>query len=165
MILMDVDGVLTNGLLYHFVDTAGKLVEFKGIHAHDSIALAWLAQAGFTTGLISGRISAGMDARARELKMTYIYQHRTDKMNVLKEITRLSGISPAQTMYIGDDFPDIPVLRAVRLGVAVRNARPEVKAAADWVTRAEGGQGAVREIAEIILSANGHWRDLLARFR
>lgn len=164
LVLMDVDGVLTDGRLFHFVDSAGRLVETKGIHAHDSIALAWLAQAGLVTGLISGRISEAVEVRAKELKMSYIYQHRTDKKNVLDEIMRLSGFTLEQIVFIGDDMPDVPVIKVVGLGVAVQNARPQVKAVADWVTRAQGGQGAVREVAELILAAQGHWKAVLDRF-
>lgn len=161
---MDIDGVLTDGVLYHFVDTAGGLVELKGIHAHDSISLTWLADAGIKTGFISGRISQGVAERAKALRVTYVYQHRLDKLNVFEEICRDAGAAAAGVLYIGDDLPDIPVLRAAGLGVAVANARPEVKAAAHLVTGARGGQAAVRETVEYLLKANGFWPKILSRF-
>lgn len=162
--LMDIDGVLTNGAIFHFVDAGGKLVEFKGVHSQDSIALAWLAEAGIKTGFISGRISQGMEERLKLLKAGYIYQGRLDKIAVFEEICRSAGVSAAQTLYIGDDLPDIPVLRAAGLSLAVANARPQVKAAAHHVMRLPGGQGAVREAAEFLLQAQGLWQNILARF-
>jgi 3-deoxy-D-manno-octulosonate 8-phosphate phosphatase (KDO 8-P phosphatase) len=157
LVLMDVDGVLTNGWLFHFVDTAGELVELKGVHTHDSIALTWLAKHGMKTGLISGRSSRGMQERAKMLGMTHIHQGRLDKLHVFNEICQAEGIGPEQAVYIGDDLPDIPVIRAAGLGVAVANARPEVKKAANWILKTAGGDGAIRELAEIILKAQGHW--------
>ncbi len=164
LILMDVDGVLTNGVLWHFVDTKGGLVELKGIHAQDSIALTWLADAGIRTGIISGRISSGIAERAKAMRMSYVYQHRLDKKDVFAEICADSGFKPSQALFVGDDLQDIPVLKAVGLAVAVPNARPEVLRAAHWVTRARGGDGAIREVAELILQAQGRWAAVLERF-
>lgn len=165
LVLTDVDGVLTAGPIYHFVDTDGELVEFKGIHTHDSIGLAWLAETGFITGVISGRVSKGVEARMRILKVSHIYQHRLDKAAVLAEILESTGLSAGQTLYMGDDLPDLAVLPRVGLGVAPANARPEVKAAAGWVTKARGGEGAFREAAELLLKAQGLWPGVLARYR
>lgn len=164
LVLMDVDGVLTSGVLWHFVDTAGGLVELKGIHAQDSIALAWLADAGIKTGIISGRISAGVAERAKALRMSYIYQHRLDKKTVFDDICRDAKAAPDEALFMGDDIQDLPVMRSVGLSVAPPNARPEVRAEAHWVTRARGGDGAVREVAEMILRAQGRWDDILKRF-
>lgn len=161
---MDIDGVLTGGLIYHLVDQAGRLVEFKGVHAQDSIALAWLAQEGFRTGVISGRNSEGMAERLKLLKVSFIHQGRLDKKAVFEGICREAGVSSSEVLYIGDDLPDIPVMRAAGLAVTVPGARPEVKAAAHWTTRAKEGAGAVREVAELVLSAHGLWQGLLSRF-
>lgn len=163
--LMDVDGVLTDGTIHHFVDTAGELVEFKGIHAQDSIALAWLAQTGIKTGVISGRFSQGVAERMKMLEMTYVYQRRLDKKNVFDAVCRDARVKPEEALFIGDDLQDLPVMREAGLGIAVRNARPEVKAAAHWVTRERGGEGAVREVAEALLKEQGLWKDILERFR
>ncbi|MBI4679409.1 MAG: HAD hydrolase family protein [Elusimicrobia bacterium] len=164
LMLMDVDGVLTSGVLWHFVDTEGSLVELKGIHAQDSIALTWLADAGIKTGIISGRVSSGVAQRAKALRMSYVYQHRLDKMTVFAEICRDAGTAPEEALYMGDDIQDLPVMRAVGLSVAPPNARPEVRAAAHWVTRAAGGDGAVREAAELVLRAQGRWQGILKKF-
>ena len=164
VVLMDIDGVLASGTIYHWVDTAGALVEFKGVHSQDSIALSWLAQSGIRTGFISGRDSRGMEERLKLVKASYIYQGRLDKSAVFKEILLKASVAAEETLYMGDDLPDIPVLSAAGLAVAVRNARPEVKASAHWVTRRPGGEGAVREVAEALLKAQGKWREILERF-
>ena len=164
-VLTDVDGVLTGGTIYHFVDTAGELVEFKGIHAQDSIAMAWLADAGFSTGVISGRVSKGTEARLKLLKVKHIYQHRLDKAAVLAEILKAERLEGSQVAYVGDDLPDLAVMSRVGLAVAPANARPEVLAAAHWATKARGGEGAFREIAEFLLKSQGLWSAVLARCR
>ena len=165
LVLTDIDGVLTNGVIYHFVDTTGELVEFKGIHAQDSIAMAWLTESGLTTGVISGRVSKGTDARLRNLKVKHIYQHRLDKAAVFAEILAAEGLTPDRVVYVGDDIPDLAVMPRVGLSVAPANARPEVKAAAHFVTKASGGDGAFRELVEIILRSQGLWDAVIAKYR
>jgi 3-deoxy-D-manno-octulosonate 8-phosphate phosphatase (KDO 8-P phosphatase) len=165
LVLTDVDGVLTDGTIFHFVDTAGELVEFKGIHSQDSIGLAWLAECGFVTGVISGRISKGVEARLKILKVKHIYQHRLDKAAVLAEVLKTEGLTAEQVAYMGDDLPDLAVLKRAGLAVVPANSRPEVLAAADWVTKARGGDGAFRELAEALLKAHGLWNGVLARYQ
>ncbi len=162
--LMDIDGVLTNGVIYHFVNDDGSLVEFKGVHAQDSIALSWLPQHGISTGFISGRNSLGMQERLKMLKASHIYQGRLDKLAVFEEILAKERLGAADALYMGDDLPDIPVLKACGLGIAPANARPEVKAAAGWVTKAAGGNAAVREVVQYVLDAQGKWGDVLRKF-
>jgi 3-deoxy-D-manno-octulosonate 8-phosphate phosphatase (KDO 8-P phosphatase) len=164
LVLLDIDGVLTDGLVYHLVDSGGTLIEFKGINAQDSIGLSWLTETGLRTGCISGRNSEGMHKRLEMLKVAYIYQGRLDKRFVFDEICRKADVAPSETLYIGDDIPDIPVLTACGVAVAPANARPEVKQAAHWVTKARCGEGAVREIAEYVLKAQGRWRQVLEKY-
>jgi 3-deoxy-D-manno-octulosonate 8-phosphate phosphatase (KDO 8-P phosphatase) len=165
LVVTDIDGVLTGGTIYHFVDTAGELVEFKGINAQDSIALAWLAESGLITGVISGRVSKGTDARLRILKVKHIYQHRLDKAAVFAEILQAEGLRAAQALYVGDDIPDLAVMTRAGIAVAPSNARPEVKAAAHWVTKAAGGGGAMREVVEALLKSQGLWAAILEKYR
>lgn len=165
IVLTDIDGVLTSGTIYHFVDPTGELVEFKGIHAQDSIAMAWLTESGLITGVISGRVSKGTDARLRMLKVKHIYQHRLDKAAVLAEIMKSENLTRDQVVYVGDDIPDLAVMSRVGLAVAPSNARPEVKAAAHWVTKAPGGDGAFRELVEIILRSQGLWDAIIEKYR
>lgn len=164
LVLTDVDGVLTSGQIYHFVDAREELVEFKGMNAKDSIAMAWLGESGLTTGVISGRMSKGTHERLKILKVKHIHQHRLDKANVLADILASEGATAEQTAYMGDDLPDLPVLRRVGVAVAPADARPEVRAAAHRVTRAKAGEGAFREFTEELLKAQGLWESILRRY-
>lgn len=164
LLLMDADGVLTDGKLYHFVDASGAVVEFKGTHSRDGIALAWLPALGIRTGIISGRSSAGLAARARMLKMTYVVQETHFKAPAIESILKEAGVASSEAAFVGDDFHDVPAMRRVGLSVAVADARPEVRLAADWVTKAKGGDGALREVVELILKAQGKWPEILKRY-
>ena len=164
VVLMDVDGVLTDGKLYHMVDRAGELVELKGVDTQDGLGLAWLAQEGLKTGVISGRSSAGLAARARMLKMSHVVQGTLEKEAAWERILREEGASEAEAAFVGDDLPDLPLVRRAGFGVAVANARPEVKRAARYVTKAPGGGGALREVAELILKARGDWGRVAGKY-
>ena len=164
LLLMDVDGVLTDGKLYGVPDPDGNIVESKGFDSQDGIALQWLRWNGIETGVISGRISPATEARAQQVKMAYVYQGHIEKIPVLEEILGRAGISASQVAYIGDDFTDVVVMNRVGLSIATANARPEVKRAAKHVTERAGGQGAVREVAELLLKAQGHWQELLRKY-
>lgn len=164
LVLMDVDGVLTDGKLYHAVDAKGGLVELKGVDTQDGIGLAWLVRDGVKTGVISGRRSAGLEGRARQLKMTHIVQGTLEKTAAWRRILAAEGLRDSEAAFIGDDLPDLPLVKRAGFGVAVANARPEVKKAARYVTKARGGAGAVREVAEMILKAKGSWPRLLSEF-
>ncbi len=164
LLLMDVDGVLTDGRYFHFPDADGKLVETKGFDSQDGIALSWLDKHGIKTGVISGRTSPATAERARQSKMAYVYQGHTEKIPILDEILADSKLSKEQVAYIGDDFTDVVIMHRVGFGFATANARPEVKAEADYVTKAAGGYGAVREVVELILQAKGLWKEVLAHY-
>jgi 3-deoxy-D-manno-octulosonate 8-phosphate phosphatase (KDO 8-P phosphatase) len=116
------------------------------------------------TGVISGRISPATEARAKTCNMTYVYQGHIEKIPILEEILSRSGIPSEQVAYVGDDLTDVVVMNRVGLGIATANARPEVKRNARHVTQSAGGQGAVREVAELLLKAQGHWDDLLRKY-
>src|SRR5271166_3891284 len=145
LLLMDVDGVLTDGKLYNVPDAQGKMAETKGFNAQDGIALQWLNWYGIQTGVISGRVSPATEERAKQVRMTYVYQGHIEKIPVLEEILVKAGISADQVAYMGDDLTDIVVMNRVGLSFAPANARAEVKRSAIHVTQAEGGNGAVRE--------------------
>ena len=164
LLLMDVDGVLTDGRLYGVPDASGNIVETKGFDSQDGIALQWLEWYGIHTGVISGRVSPATEERARQVKMTYVYQGHIEKIPILEEIVQSSGIPSEQIAYVGDDLTDIVVMRRVGLAIAPANARPEVKRAAHYVTVASGGHGAIREVAELLLRGHGHWADLLKKY-
>lgn len=164
LLLMDVDGVMTDGRLYHYPREDGQVIEIKGFDSQDGLALNWLQARGIRTGLISGRVSAGAAERAKQLNMTYVYQGHLEKIPILEEILSQAKVKAEQVAYIGDDLTDIVVMNRVGLGVAVANARPEVKSAAHCITAARGGSGAVREVAETILQARGLWGAILAHY-
>jgi 3-deoxy-D-manno-octulosonate 8-phosphate phosphatase (KDO 8-P phosphatase) len=164
LLLMDVDGVLTNGKLFHFPDAAGNMVETKGFDSQDGIALQWMQWKGLKTGVISGRESLGTAERARQVKMNYVYQGHIEKIPILEKIMAEADVRPEQVAYMGDDFTDLVVMRRVGFAVAVANARPEVKREAHYVTQATGGNGAVREAIEIILDAQGFWAEIVEKY-
>jgi 3-deoxy-D-manno-octulosonate 8-phosphate phosphatase (KDO 8-P phosphatase) len=164
LLLMDVDGVLTDGKLYNVPDPAGNMVESKGFDTQDGIALQWLSWKGISTGVISGRVSPATEARAKQCNMTYVYQGHIEKIPILEEILRHAGIPGSQVAYIGDDLTDVVVMNRVGLSIAPANAREEVKRSAMLVTESRGGQGAVREVCELLLKAQGHWDDLLRKY-
>jgi 3-deoxy-D-manno-octulosonate 8-phosphate phosphatase (KDO 8-P phosphatase) len=164
LLLMDVDGVMTDGKLYNVPDAAGNMVETKGFDTQDGVSLQWLSWKGIQTGVISGRVSPATEARAQQCGMTYIYQGHLEKIPILEEILERSGFAGPQVAYIGDDLTDVVVMNRVGLSIAPANARPEVKRSAMHVTENPGGRGAVREIAELLLKAQGHWDDLLRKY-
>jgi 3-deoxy-D-manno-octulosonate 8-phosphate phosphatase (KDO 8-P phosphatase) len=164
LLLMDVDGVLTNGRLYNVPNPEGKMVETKGFDSQDGIGLQWLSWKGIKTGVISGRLSPATEERARQCKMSYVYQGHIEKIPILLEILADAKIDASQVAYIGDDFTDIVIMRRVGLAIATANAREEVKRAAHHVTQAPGGEGAVREVVELLLKAQGRWQEILEHY-
>jgi 3-deoxy-D-manno-octulosonate 8-phosphate phosphatase (KDO 8-P phosphatase) len=164
LLLMDVDGVLTDGKLYNVPGPDGNMAETKGFDSQDGIGLQWLARLGIATGLISGRVSPATVERARQCKFKYVYQGHTEKIPIINEILADAGIESSEVAYIGDDFTDVVVMRRVGLAIATANARPEVKAIAHYVTQAAGGQGAVREVIEMVLKAQGRWAEILRHY-
>jgi 3-deoxy-D-manno-octulosonate 8-phosphate phosphatase (KDO 8-P phosphatase) len=164
LLLMDVDGVLTDGRIYNLPDSEGKMVETKGFDSQDGIALHWASWKGIRTGVISGRDSPATAERARQCKMAYVYQGHIEKIPILEEILADAGVDRTEVAYIGDDFTDVVIMRRVGFAIATGNARPEVKAAAHYVTSAPGGAGAVREVIEMILKAQGLWADILKHY-
>jgi 3-deoxy-D-manno-octulosonate 8-phosphate phosphatase (KDO 8-P phosphatase) len=161
LLLLDVDGVLTDGSIVY---TAGG-DELKAFHVRDGSGLKfWLGQ-GKRAGIISGRRSETVLRRGLELGLRPIVQGADDKVAALDTILSELKLSPEQTCFVGDDLPDVPVLRRVGLAVAVGDACAEAQAAAQYVTVAGGGRGAVREVVELILKAQGTWDAIVARYR
>ena len=164
LLLMDVDGVLTDGHLFNVPGPDGKMVETKGFDSQDGIGLQWLSWHGVKTGVISGRQSPATEERARQCKMSYVYQGHIEKIPILEEILKDAKIDSSEVAYIGDDFTDIVIMHRVGLAIATANARAEVKREAHYVTEAVGGSGAVREVVELILKARGLWGEILKHY-
>ena len=161
LLLMDVDGVLTDGKMYYLPGYNGEMVEFKAFHSLDGIGLRLLNQFGIMTGVITGRESPGTQERAANLGMSYAYQGFLSKLDPLREILKDTGLKDENVAYVGDDWTDIPVLKRAGLACAPANALPEVKAVSHFITKKEGGAGAVREACDFILKSQGRWKELM----
>ena len=164
VLLMDVDGVMTDGRLYLVPDRDGNMVETKGFDSQDGIALRWLRWYDIQTGVISGRESPATSERARQVGMSWVFQGHIEKIPLLEQIMAEAKVTREQVAYIGDDLTDVVIMRRVGLSFATANARPEVKSCADAVTAAKGGAGAVREAIEFLLAARGVWDELLKKY-
>ena len=165
LLLMDVDGTMTDGSVTLLSQTDGSALEAKTFDAHDGQGLTLAQTAGLRTGCITGRESAALLRRAREMKMEFIYMKRPLKMPAYEEILQKAEAEDAAVAYIGDDLPDIPLMRRCGLAVAVGDAVPEVRKVAHYVTTALAGRGAVRETVELILKSKGIWEEMIEKAR
>lgn len=147
LLLLDVDGVLTDGQLY-FLESGD---EFKAFHTLDGHGIKQAAAAGLETGIITGRNTQIVARRCEELGIELVYQGREDKLVVLEEILAARSLKLEQIAYAGDDLPDLPVLEKVGLSFSVPNAHPRILEIVDAITSREGGKGAVREITDFLL--------------
>ncbi len=152
MLIMDVDGVMTDGGII-----LGVKEELKKFNVQDGSATKYLHRQGIMTAIISGRKSAVVERRAEELGITEVHQYALKKLPVFNSLLKKYGLSPEEVAYVGDDLPDLPLLKRVGVAFAVANAVEEVKAVAHYITIASGGNGAIREIAELILKAQNKW--------
>lgn len=164
VLLMDVDGVLTDGRLYFAPDMHGNVVETKAFDSQDGIALRWLGWHGIKTGVISGRDSPATVERARQVGMTWVFQGHIEKIPIFEQIMAEAKVNSEQVAYIGDDLTDVVIMRRVGLSFAPANARQEVKQSANAILEAPGGSGAVREAIEVFLKARGAWDQLLKKY-
>jgi YrbI family 3-deoxy-D-manno-octulosonate 8-phosphate phosphatase len=160
LLLSDVDGVLTDGLVV--LDNQG--IESKAFHIRDGLGIKLWQKAGYQFGMLTLRSTQSMKVRAAELGIEIIRQGVPDKLTTLKQILAELKLDRQRVCYIGDDLPDLPVVRAVGLGVAVADAAPEVREAAQYTTHHCGGRGAVRELIEMILKAQGRWADVIQTY-
>src|SRR5579871_4314904 len=165
LILMDVDGTMTDGSVTLLSQSDGSALEIKTFDAHDGQGLTLARSAGLRTGCITGRESAALLRRANEMKMEFIYMKQPLKMPAYEEILQKAGAADSAVAYVGDDLPDIPLMQRVGLAVAVGDAVPEVKKAAHYTTRALAGHGAVREAVELVLKSKGIWETMIDKAR
>jgi 3-deoxy-D-manno-octulosonate 8-phosphate phosphatase (KDO 8-P phosphatase) len=160
LLLLDVDGVLTDGsVIYH--DTGA---ETKVFHIKDGLGIRMLMDAGIEVGIVTGRTSRALRHRCDNLGISLIFDRVRDKTGVLEVISKQKGVGAEHIAFVGDDLVDIPLMKRVGLSVAVADAHETVVEHADMVTDAQGGAGAVREVCEAILKAQGLWEKVLARF-
>jgi len=157
LLLSDVDGVLTDGGITY--DNQG--IEHKKFHIRDGLGIKLWQRAGFKFGVLTARTSHIVKLRASELGIEIVRQGFEQKLPVLREVLKQLSLKPEQCAYIGDDLTDLPCIRNVGLGVAVADASEDVQAAAGFITRLGGGQGAVRELIELLLKAKGRWDETI----
>jgi 3-deoxy-D-manno-octulosonate 8-phosphate phosphatase (KDO 8-P phosphatase) len=161
LLLVDVDGVLTDGVIA--VDDHG--VETKHFHVRDGSAFDLWRKAGKRAAILSGRWAPAVDRRAAELGIAPVIQGASRKGEPFRRLIAELGLDAAQVCYVGDDLADLPVLHAVGLAACPADAAPEVRQAAHLVAQANGGRGAIREVVEVILKHQGAWDRLVARYR
>ena len=164
LLLLDCDGVLTDGGLNYTFDGKRVLEGAKVFHIRDGQGLKLAREAGLKLGVISGRISPALIARSRELQIDRLHQGIDDKLSVYEQIKIADGFSDDQVAYVGDDLADLPVMRRVGLAIAVADAVDEILECAHFVTNKPGGRGAAREAVELILKAQDKWRETIQRF-
>ena len=157
LIGLDVDGVMTDGGIY-LGDVNGAPHEFKRYEIQDGLGVYFLRQAGLLVAIVTGRVSQSVELRARELRADDLFQDaRARKFVGFQRILSHRGIAPAEAAFVGDDYPDLAIMRTVGLPVAVGNAVPAIRDVAKLQLTREGGAGAVREFAEVLLRARGQW--------
>jgi 3-deoxy-D-manno-octulosonate 8-phosphate phosphatase (KDO 8-P phosphatase) len=151
--LFDVDGVMTDGTLF----VSGQGESFKPFNILDGLGLKLLKSSGVATGILTGRSSAAVSARAGELEIDHLIQGANDKLRAYIDLQQQLGLDDEQICYMGDDLPDLPVLRRCGLALSPPGAVDEVRSEVHFVTRTGGGKGAVREACELIMRAQGSW--------
>ena len=161
LVILDVDGVLTDGRIIY--GTGG--MELKAFDVRDGHGVKMFHQAGLRTAILTGRTSEVVGRRAEELGIADVVQNAKDKLAAYRELLARHALADAQVACVGDDVTDLPLFARAGLAVAVPGAAPEARAAAHYVTRRAGGRGAVREVLDLILKAQGLWAEALARYR
>ncbi|HXT75253.1 MAG TPA: HAD hydrolase family protein [Candidatus Eisenbacteria bacterium] len=165
VLLMDVDGTLTNGSVTLLSQPDGTALEIKTFDAHDGQGLSLARTAGLRTGVITGRESAALRRRCKELGMEFVYEKQPVKIAAFEDVLRKTGVSESEVAFLGDDLPDMTIMRRVGLAVAVGDAAVEVKRIAHHTTKAIGGKGAARETVELILKSKGIWEEMIDKAR
>lgn len=160
LILLDVDGVLTDGGIHMGPDG----YDGRSFHSRDGQGIRMGQRGGLVFGIVSGRASRVVTARAAELDITEVHQQIDDKLACLRDICSRLDVAPEAVCYVGDDLVDVPVMRRVGFAAAPADAAPEARQAAHYVTRLEGGRGAVREVIDVALQASGKWQQVTAHY-
>lgn len=164
LLLMDVDGVLTDGKFYYVPLPDGGMLETKGFDSRDGLGLRLAYHYGLKTGIITGRGSPVIEARAKDLGVHFLEQNALEKIGPYLRICQAAQVTDEEVCYVGDDLTDLPLLTRVGLGVCVANADDFLRKHADFCTSRAGGSGAVREAIELILTAQGHWERVLKSY-
>ncbi|MHB1960037.1 MAG: KdsC family phosphatase [Acidobacteriaceae bacterium] len=164
LLLMDIDGTLTDGgVCLISLPNNGSIAEMKVFNSQDGLAIKLAHIMGIKTGFITGRKSPAVQQRADELSVAYVYLGQATKTAAFQDCMQKAGVTADEVAYLGDDLPDMPVSKLAGLAVAVANAAPELKAICHYVTRAKGGEGAAREVVELVLKAQGRWEEAVPK--
>jgi len=161
MLLLDVDGILTDGTLYFGNDGEA----FKAFNIYDGIGIKWLQRSGIKVGIVTGRTSQIVARQANDLGINIVVQGREDKLVAVKELAKQHQLNLTEIAYMGDDLPDLTAIQHCGLGLTSANAVLQIKQKADWISTATGGHGAVREACEFIMSAQGKFESILDSYR
>lgn len=165
LVVLDVDGVMTDGGIYYGVSSSGDTVELKRFEITDGLGVNLMQRAGIEVAIVTGRRSEVVAMRARELEIEEVHQDpAAEKLPIVSDILRRKNIDWGAVAFLSDDLADMPVLTRVALPVAVANAVPEVHSVARWRTARPGGAGAVREFAEALLKARGEWTEVVEEY-
>jgi 3-deoxy-D-manno-octulosonate 8-phosphate phosphatase (KDO 8-P phosphatase) len=164
LLLMDVDGVLTDGRFFYVPRPGGGLFETKMFHSRDGLGFRLAHQAGLKTGFLSGRSSPAVEYRAKELGVHFLKQNAREKLEPYQEILREAHFKDEEVCYVGDDIVDLPLLTRVGLAVGVAGGHKLLRRYVHYMTQQTGGRGAVREVIELILSAQGKWDAILKHY-
>ena len=165
VVLMDVDGTLTDGSVSLLSQPDGSALEMKTFDAHDGQGMTLGRTAGLRLGVITGRESAALRRRMKEMGVEFVYEKQAQKIAAYEEVLKKAGVAEDEVAFLGDDLPDLTVMKRVGLAVAVGNAAPEVKDAAQYITARNGGKGAARELIELILKSKGIWEEMIDKAR
>jgi len=160
LLLLDVDGVLTDGSIIY--NDAGS--ETKIFNARDGLGLKLVMQAGIKVGIVTGRSSNALRHRCNNLGIHYLFDGIADKAIILEKIAAQTGVGPDKAAFMGDDLPDLPIMKRTGLSIAVADAHEIVRQKADWTTQTRGGHGAVREVCEALLKAQEFWDEIVERY-
>lgn len=165
LLILDVDGILTTGVIYYGNHSANDdALEFKGFHVHDGIGIKLLQRAGIQVAIISAKNSPVVSRRLKDLKIEHIYLGYEEKLPAYEAIKKTLGFADNEIAYMGDDLPDLPVLRRVGLALTVPQAVAEVRQHVDYTTEKKSGKGAVREVCELILHAQGLYQSVIQSY-
>ncbi|TAM82709.1 MAG: hypothetical protein EPN47_08620 [Acidobacteria bacterium] len=161
LLLLDVDGVMTDGRIYYVPRPGGGMFETKTFHSRDGIGIRYAREVGIKVGIISGRGSDTVRYRAAELKLDFIEENSLKKIPPYERILQAAGVKDDEVCYVGDDLVDLPILKRVGFAVCVQNGHSLLRRHVHYVTKAPGGLGAIRETIEIILDAQGKWKPVV----
>src|SRR5258708_21165547 len=165
VLLMDVDGTLTDGSVTLLSQSDGSALEIKTFDAHDGQGLTLAVTAGLRTGVITGRGSAALRRRCKELDVEFVYEKQGHKIAAYEDVLRKTGAKESEVAFLGDDLPDLTIMHRVGLAVAVHNATPEVRRAAHYTTKADGGKGAAPQLVELILKSQAICEEMTGQAR